>query len=103
MPKRPIDEYREQEIEKLRQAIEVLAHEKECVKRQGKTGECCRDELGCGACDLVLDDKTILDAYDTAIDAMQAARFNLVDPQIVRFDRVLTKEEIEKYFGGNEK
>ena len=35
------------------EAIDVIKNESECVRRQGNTGECCRDEMGCGACDLV--------------------------------------------------
>ena len=103
MPKRPIDEYREREIEKLRQAIEVLAHEKECIKRQGKQENAAGMSSAAVPVTWYWMTKTILEAYDTAIAAMQAARFNLADPQIVRFDHVLTKEEIEKYFGGNKK
>jgi len=53
------------------EAIKAIQREIECVKRQGKTGECCRDELGCGACDLVFEDECILEAYDMAIEALK--------------------------------
>lgn len=54
------------------EAIKAIQREIECVRRQGKTGECCRDELGCGACDLVFEDEWILEAYDMAIEALKA-------------------------------
>lgn len=56
------------------EAIKAIQREIECVKRQGKTGECCRDELGCGACDLVFEDERILEAYDMAIHALEAGK-----------------------------
>lgn len=52
------------------EAIAVIKKEAECVKRQGKTGECCRDDLGCGACDLVEKDTNIFAAYFLAIEAL---------------------------------
>ena len=48
-------------------AISVLMVEKECVTR-ASAGACDRD---CGKCDLVLDDKDIITAYDQAIAALQ--------------------------------
>lgn len=53
------------------QAIDIIKAERECVYRQGRTGECCRDDLGCGACDLVMEDKDIIEAYDMAIKALK--------------------------------
>lgn len=52
------------------EAIAVIKKEAECVKRQGKTGECCRDDLGCGACDLVEKDTNIFAAFFLAIEAL---------------------------------
>lgn len=52
------------------QAIVIIKAERECVCRQGRTGECCRDDLGCGACDLVQKDVDIIEAYDMAIKAL---------------------------------
>lgn len=53
------------------EAIAVIKKEAECVKRQGKTGECCRDNFGCGACDLVEKDINIFAAYFLAIEALK--------------------------------
>lgn len=53
------------EIEKI---IKVLSQERACVARQSGAG-CNRD---CGCCDLVLDDKTVLQAYDAAIEKLRA-------------------------------
>ena len=53
------------------EAIDVIKNEAECVRRQGKTGECCRDEMGCGACDLVMEDVYILEAYLMACKALE--------------------------------
>ena len=55
----------------IKEAIDIIKAECECVYRQGKTGECCRDEMGCGYCDLVRKDADIITAYDIAIDALQ--------------------------------
>jgi len=52
-------------------AIDIIKAEKECVCRQGRTGECCRDDLGCGACDLVQEDVDIVEAYDMAIEVLK--------------------------------
>ena len=49
--------------------IDVLKRELECVKRQD-TPECCRDEFGCGACDLVLSPDDVIKAYENAIATM---------------------------------
>ena len=56
------------------EAIDVIKKEAECVKRQGKTGECCRDNMGCGACDLVEKDINIFAAYFLAIEALKAQK-----------------------------
>lgn len=56
-------------------AIKLLNIEKECILRQGKTGECCRDEYGCGACDLVQSTDDLLKAYDAAINALEHAEY----------------------------
>jgi hypothetical protein len=52
------------------EAMDIIKAERECVYRQGRTGECCRDDLGCGACDLVQEDVDIIEAYDMAIEAL---------------------------------
>ena len=49
----------------IQKAIEVIEAEKTCVSRQ----ECDRD---CGKCDLTMETNDILDAYETAIDALHA-------------------------------
>lgn len=53
------------------EAIDIIKTERECVCRQGRTGECCRDDLGCGACDLVQEDVDIVEAYDMAIEVLK--------------------------------
>lgn len=53
------------------EAIDIIRAERECVYRQGRTGECCRDDMGCGACDLVQEDTNIIEAYDMAIEALK--------------------------------
>lgn len=53
--------------EKLAQSIKVLQQEKKCVERNIKG--CNRD---CGNCDLLLSDKTILDAYSYSIDLLSS-------------------------------
>ena len=53
------------------EAIDIIKAERECVYRQGRTGECCRDDVGCGACDLVQEDTNIMEAYDMAIEALK--------------------------------
>ena len=53
------------------EAIDIIKTERECVCRQGITGECCRDYLGCGACDLVQEDVDIVEAYDMAIEVLK--------------------------------
>lgn len=63
------------------EAIKAIQREIECVKRQGKTGECCRDELGCGACDLVFEDEWILEAYGMAIHALEAENNGDITPK----------------------
>ena len=54
-------------------AIELLNCEKECVKRQ--FGPMCKRTIipmeGCFGCDLVQNDKDVLDAYDVAIRALK--------------------------------
>ena len=54
-------------------AIDIIKAERECVERQGRTGECCREEMemGCGACDLVMEDVDIIEAYNMAIEALK--------------------------------
>ena len=52
------------------EAIEIIKAERECVYRQGRTGECCRDDMGCGACDLAQKDVDIIEAYDMSIEAL---------------------------------
>lgn len=59
---------------KSEEAIDIIRAERECVYRQGRTGECCRDDLGCGACDLVQEDANIMEAYDMAIEALKEQR-----------------------------
>ena len=54
-----------------KEAINIIKKEAECVNRQGKTGECCRDDLGCGACDLSMNDIQIFSAYFLAIEALK--------------------------------
>lgn len=44
------------------QAIEILANEKKCVKRN-----CDRN---CGACELAREEAEIIEAFDTAISAL---------------------------------
>lgn len=56
------------------EAIDIIKAERECVYRQGITGECCRDDMGCGACDLVQEDTNIMKAYDMAIEALKEER-----------------------------
>ncbi len=56
------------------EAIDIIKAERECVYRQGRTGECCRDDFGCGACDLVMEDVDIIEAYDMAIEALKDKR-----------------------------
>lgn len=56
------------------EAIDIIKAERECVYRQGRTGECCRDDMGCGACDLVQEDTDIMEAYDMAIEALKEQR-----------------------------
>lgn len=46
--------------------IEVLKREIECVRRKGKTN-CC----DCISCELLMDEETILAAYDHAISALR--------------------------------
>ncbi len=46
--------------------IRILEIERTCVLRQD-TPECCREEFGCGACDLVQSQDDVLKAYDNAI------------------------------------
>lgn len=53
----------------LDDAIKVLKTERTCVKRQG-TSDCCRESLGCNSCDLVLQDTTVIAAYDYAIEKL---------------------------------
>lgn len=53
------------------EAIDIIKAERECVYRQGRTGECCRDDMGCCACDLVQEDTNIMKAYDMAIEALK--------------------------------
>ena len=53
------------------EAKSIILKEAECVTRQGKTGQCCRDELGCGACPLVMEDVKILEAYLMACKALE--------------------------------
>ncbi|MCQ2270989.1 MAG: hypothetical protein MJZ52_07175 [Bacteroidales bacterium] len=53
-------------MNKVDNAIRVIKTEMECVSRQ--PNGCDRD---CGHCDLVLQDKTILDGYNTALEALQ--------------------------------
>ena len=53
------------------EAKSIILKEAECVTRQGKTGQCCRDELGCGACPLVMEDVKILEAYIMACKALE--------------------------------
>jgi len=54
-------------------AIELLKCEKECVKRQ--FGPMCKRTIipmeGCFGCDLVQNDKDILEAYDKAIGVLE--------------------------------
>ena len=52
------------------EAIEIIKAERECVYRQGRTGECCRDDMGCGACDLAQKDVDIIEAIDMSIEAL---------------------------------
>lgn len=47
----------------IEEIIKVLEQERACVARQGDGG-CDRD---CARCDLLMDDKVILEAYDAAI------------------------------------
>jgi hypothetical protein len=51
-----------------KQAIKIIETEKKCVCRQFEKG--C-DRI-CGKCDLVLEDKEIINAYDMAINLLQA-------------------------------
>ena len=53
------------------EAIDIIKAERECVSRQGRTGECCRDDMGCGACDLAQKDVDIIEAYDMSIEALK--------------------------------
>lgn len=53
------------------EAKSIILKEAECVTRQGKTGQCCRDEMGCGACALVMEDVKILEAYLMACKALE--------------------------------
>lgn len=54
-------------------AIELLKCEKECVRRQ--FGPMCKRTIipmeGCFGCDLVQNDKDILEAYDKAIGVLE--------------------------------
>ncbi len=49
-------------------AIRVLQNERECVRRQ--SGQGC--DHHCAACDLVLEDRVVMDAYETAIASIRA-------------------------------
>lgn len=51
----------------IEEIIKVLEQERACVARQGEGG-CDRD---CARCDLVMDDKVILQAYDAAIEKLR--------------------------------
>lgn len=55
------------------EAIDIIKAERECVYRQS-TGECCREGVGCGACDLVMEDVDIFEALDVAIEALKEQR-----------------------------
>lgn len=51
----------------------ILKMEAECHRRQA-TGECCREGVGCGACDLSTEsvtDDDIRDAYNIAIETVK--------------------------------
>lgn len=56
----------------IEEIIKVLEQERACVARQGEDG-CDRD---CVRCDLVMDDKVILGAYDTAISLLRTHQDN---------------------------
>lgn len=49
--------------------IKVLENELECVKRQ--CGNFCNNKRDCKHCDLVLEDKVIINAYEEAIQALK--------------------------------
>lgn len=69
--------------------IEVLKRELECVKRQD-TPDCCRDEFGCGACDLVLSPDDVIKAYENALatmiyfDALEKRLKHLLKSEFIR-------------------
>lgn len=57
----------------INRVIELLKIEQKCVRRQNSE-ECPRNrnsEYGCYGCDLVQEDKDILEAYDTAIEYLK--------------------------------
>lgn len=87
----------------INEAIDIIKAECECVYRQGKTGECCRDDMGCCACDLVRNDVDILTAYEMAIDALHA-RLKLQDNYVLtRIDELENRiNYLEFLHGKNE-
>ena len=76
------------------EAIDIIRAERECVYRQGRTGECCRDDMGCGACDLVQEDTKIMEAYDMAIEALKDRPHGEWVPVTYR---PMDEEEYEEY------
>ncbi|MBO7211078.1 MAG: hypothetical protein J6V44_08800 [Methanobrevibacter sp.] len=79
----------------IEDAIDIIKAECECVYRQGKTGECCRDDMGCGACDLVREDVDIITAYGIAIDALHTM-LNLQTEKVPCANYCLTRiDELE--------
>lgn len=86
----------------INEAIDIIKAECECVYRQGKTGECCRDDMGCGACDLVRKDVDIITAYEMAIDALHA-RLKLQDNYVLtRIDELENRINYLEFLHGKE-
>lgn len=55
----------------MQRVIDILRTEKECVERAGITTPNKACDRACADCDLVLDDKEILEAYNMAIKALE--------------------------------
>lgn len=55
----------------MQRVIDILRTERECVERAGTATSNKACDRSCADCDLVLDDKEILEAYSMAIKALE--------------------------------
>ena len=55
----------------MQRAVDILKTERECVERAGTATPNKACDRACADCDLVLDDKEILEAYNMAIKALE--------------------------------